>query len=563
MGDSDDDINKNRIETRAQRAKRLQNKQFYRLARLFEDSPNLIDQSRSNIEELEDLVRRSSNINKSLSFNSKIDSFNFSTNMGNTDGNSNTGGDGQGKANENDKQVEEASSIPHQVGELNQQMSDQQELVQELASHMRNLQVQMTEIKNSLQQINAQSTPTAQRFPQSNPPQISVNQNLQTLNPNTHAEQQQQFSEYMPQRRLSQTINNSRYTQQQRKSDLSKWQIKFDGSEKGMSVDSFIFRIEYLADTNGITLEELFSDFHCLLSGNAAQWYWQLLEDSRDNPGLDYQDMKRMLREAFRPAKTDVEILRDLVDRKQQFGESFDDFYAEMHKISFGIQKKKLSESELVNIIKGNLRGQLATMLFATPTSTLAELKAECRRAEKVIKEHRQKPPARVNEIKTETENEIPSSSTNCLVEALYTSQAKPYEQKNGNNRPFNKEQTKSSFHNNTNMLNSNNNHNFRNSQNITSQSVSAETVPNVAQCKSMFHYNLCFKCGMPGDHFKKHKNMPPENVCKSTFHNLICVVCKKFESYCEFDMSTPVDLNLNLAEVSGVQSQNQESPED
>jgi len=172
--------------------------------------------------------------------------------------------------------------------------------------------------------------------------------------------------------------------------DLNKWQLKFDGSSKEMTVESFFFRLEHIAETRGVPSSYLFKNFHVLLTGSANQFFWQLLEDHSDDDAFDYYAVKRAMLRHFQASQTDFEIIRELVERKQQYGETFDDFYAEMHNISFRL-RNRMPEKDLVDIIKNNLRGSLASLIFHCTIYTLTKLKQECKRAEKMLKESRTK----------------------------------------------------------------------------------------------------------------------------------------------------------------------------
>lgn len=335
----------------------------------------------------------------------------------------------------------------------------------------------------------------------------------------------------------------------QEKIDLNRWNIKFDGSGKDMTVESFIFRIERMAEINHVTYRKLNDDFHCFLTSKAAKWYWQLLEDHKDEP-LDYLDVKRAMLAEFRTAKSDFEIIKELVERKQLVGESFDDFYAEMHDMSFRLQAK-IPERELANIIKDNLRGHLASLVFPIQINTLQELKQECKRAEKLAKEIRQKS-RHVNEINMFVdldEDDKPCSSNsakNFQVEAIGSNNFKNQDGK-FNNRQFNHNQKPNDLH--THVQNQTNN--LQQLQALKPQ-----------LCLSPFHLNLCFTCGMPGDYYIKNSSIAPENKCKGTFHQMKCHLCGKIESYCVFESQNQnIHLNKQLAEVSGGQSQMQRAP--
>lgn len=166
-----------------------------------------------------------------------------------------------------------------------------------------------------------------------------------------------------------------------KKVDLDKWHVKFDGTNKSIAVESFLFRVERLRSQHEISYDQLFRDFHCLVTGPALKWYWQILEDHAEDPNFGYLALKTELLGHFKMAESDYEIIRQIMERKQLVAESFDDFYGEVHDLTFKL-RNKIPEKELVGIIKGNLKPYLANLTFASKMNTLADLKAECRRAE-------------------------------------------------------------------------------------------------------------------------------------------------------------------------------------
>lgn len=161
------------------------------------------------------------------------------------------------------------------------------------------------------------------------------------------------------------------------------WQ-KYDGGK-------LHFRIEKMREQYGISYYQLFTDFHCMVTGSALKWYWQVLEDHADEPDFGYFELKAELLNHFKTAESDYEIIREIMERKQLPQESFEDFYSEVHNLTFRL-RKRIPEQELVSIIRSNLKPYLSNLTFASKISTLAELKTECKRAEKVIKENRSRP---------------------------------------------------------------------------------------------------------------------------------------------------------------------------
>ncbi|KAI9580949.1 hypothetical protein GQX74_011091 [Glossina fuscipes] len=159
--------------------------------------------------------------------------------------------------------------------------------------------------------------------------------------------------------------------------DLNRWHVKFDGSGKGLTVESFVIRVERLRQQHQISHEELFAKFHCLVTA-------ELLNQ-------------------FKTADSDYELIREIMERKQQNAETFEDYYAEIHDLTFRLCRK-IPEAEMIKIMKSNVKPSLAALIFATKVENIGEFKSECKRAEKLLRESRSRP-KHVSEIGQEGEN--------------------------------------------------------------------------------------------------------------------------------------------------------------
>lgn len=76
--------------------------------------------------------------------------------------------------------------------------------------------------------------------------------------------------------------------------------------------------------------------------------------------------------------------------RTQQTAKSFDECNIEIHALPFRM-KSEMTEKELIEIIKSNVKANLAALIFATKVDILANLKAKCKGAEKWLAESRQR----------------------------------------------------------------------------------------------------------------------------------------------------------------------------
>ncbi|XP_052858196.1 uncharacterized protein LOC128265978 [Drosophila gunungcola] len=105
---------------------------------------------------------------------------------------------------------------------------------------------------------------------------------------------------------------------------------------------------------------------------------------------------------AFSTSENDYVTIKELMERRQGYNESLEDYISAMHNLQFKL-RNKIPESNLVEILKENLNSQMGAFLLASSISTLAELKREGIRVEKWLKDKRSRP-RHVNEIINESE---------------------------------------------------------------------------------------------------------------------------------------------------------------
>uniref|UniRef100_A0A1B0GD97 Retrotransposon gag domain-containing protein n=1 Tax=Glossina morsitans morsitans TaxID=37546 RepID=A0A1B0GD97_GLOMM len=292
--------------------------------------------------------------------------------------------------------------------------------------------------------------------------------------------------------RLQPAANGANGAKQlRRKVDLNRWHLKFDGSGKGLTVESFIFRTERFRQQQHLSHEDLFAEFHCLMAGQANKWYWQLMEDREGESTFDYFSLKAELLNQFKAADSDYELIREVVERKQQQSESFEDYYAEIHDLTFRL-RRKIPEPELIKIMKSNVKPSLATLIFATKVGSVAELKAECKRAEKLLKENRTRP-RHVNEVGQEIE--ASSEAYRQTVEAFAPRHDQASDNQFRERRQFQPATSRAGQPKQTTApagapLEQ---HTLR-----QTRGVAANAAQSSSFCQSPFHLTLCYVCGMP-----------------------------------------------------------------
>uniref|UniRef100_A0A1A9VZF0 Uncharacterized protein n=1 Tax=Glossina brevipalpis TaxID=37001 RepID=A0A1A9VZF0_9MUSC len=284
--------------------------------------------------------------------------------------------------------------------------------------------------------------------------------------------------------------------------DLTQWHIKFDGSGKGLTTESCIFRVEKLQHHVRF---ELFAEFHCLVTGNANKWYWRMIEDHDGDVTFDCFALKRELLEQCRAADSDFELIREIMERKQQPAETFDEFYDGIHDLGFRM-KNKIPEVQLININKLNLTPALATLIFSIKVNNIAALRAECKRAEKFLLVNKQKS-GHMKEANF-SHNDPDSPKLQPMVEAYENKPTQkityPYEasKRIAPTPPLAKT---TSFH----VTDSN-------------ATTTFNTITPKSFCQSPFHLTLCFTCGMPGDYYLKNPiEAAKTNRCRCPFHEM------------------------------------------
>lgn len=178
-----------------------------------------------------------------------------------------------------------------------------------------------------------------------------------------------------------------------RQNKLDKWGLKFD--HKRMTVDDFIFRVETFKNSSRCSWQHIFENFHYLVTGKAEQWFWQF---RRSTPNGNWNDLRAALIRNFASLDTDSEIIRQMTDRRQEYNESFIDFYDSIIELNFRLTTPK-TEIELMEIVRQNVNDQIARLIFNSTVRSMNDLLQLCRRAEKFISERNRKRIGKVSEL--------------------------------------------------------------------------------------------------------------------------------------------------------------------
>lgn len=187
--------------------------------------------------------------------------------------------------------------------------------------------------------------------------------------------------------------------------NLSKWGIKFDGTNRTMNVQEFIFRANALRRDYECSEEEFVTKFHQLLDKPALDWYWNQRKFSHFR---SWSDLERALLGQFQRYENEFQIQMKILNRRQLPQESFEEFYNAVIQLR-NQQRSPYREEEIVEIMRGNLKPSLAQMIFSTKFRSLGDFWREVRRAENLVMSHRSQyqrlgPQPRVSELDIEAE---------------------------------------------------------------------------------------------------------------------------------------------------------------
>lgn len=179
-------------------------------------------------------------------------------------------------------------------------------------------------------------------------------------------------------------INHTNYsnhfvpTVNRNSAQIWKWGIKYSSDDKSKSASEFIQRLQDLANSRNVPLNELLPSMPELLEGTAAQWF---RTNSRSNPFQTFSDFVLRFFQDFEPyykVDTRLELLKK---RLQKPDETIVSFFAHVEN-EFLTMAFRPPEAEQVKIIRRNLLPQYINALALLSFNTVNELKEACKKLE-------------------------------------------------------------------------------------------------------------------------------------------------------------------------------------
>ena len=202
-------------------------------------------------------------------------------------------------------------------------------------------------------------------------------------------------------------LNGSRHTQPQNvyvsdRMRVDKWGLRFDG-RTGLSVTDFIFRLETMQRQYRYPWEEVLRDFTTFVAGDANKCYWKFL---KSNQTITWPNLKAALLHRFGSRKMDLDIWREMTERKQGPKEKFVEFYDGMLDLREKLTKD-LPDADVIKLIKQNASRFIRNMVYPQAINTIEELFEACIEVETAFSQTDQ------SNIKRNPQNSFPTSKTN------------------------------------------------------------------------------------------------------------------------------------------------------
>lgn len=169
---------------------------------------------------------------------------------------------------------------------------------------------------------------------------------------------------------------------------VERFGLKFDGNQAKLSVEDFVFRLEHLQAQYGIPWTEILRDFHLLVSDAALDWFW-LQVNTRN--GNNWPALKHALLLQYKTPRSNFEIMRDLVERRQQPGESLDSYFRALNQIRSKLEQP-IPEYEFIKIAKRNLKESVARLVYAMDVTSIEQLRISCIEAERCFPKRDMRP---------------------------------------------------------------------------------------------------------------------------------------------------------------------------
>lgn len=153
---------------------------------------------------------------------------------------------------------------------------------------------------------------------------------------------------------------------------IQNWNVKFDGSKDGLTVDEFLYRIRSLTALHFEgNFDMICRNLNILLVGKAHEWFWRY---HKKVDQIEWTEFCGALKSQYKDMRSVYDRKEEVRNRKMRPGESFDSYYDSICSIMDRLEHP-MEEEELVEILVRNLRPDIRHELLYFPIYSIAQLR--------------------------------------------------------------------------------------------------------------------------------------------------------------------------------------------
>lgn len=150
------------------------------------------------------------------------------------------------------------------------------------------------------------------------------------------------------------------------------WNIRFDGSHSGISVEEFLYRVRTLTKENlNDDFSQLCRNLPLLLTGKAQDWYWRY---HKQVPQIEWEPFCAALKYQYKEFRSAFDIKEEIRSRKMRTNETFESFYESISSLLDRLDTP-MPEQELIEILTRNLRPEIRHELLYVSIFSIAHLR--------------------------------------------------------------------------------------------------------------------------------------------------------------------------------------------
>ncbi|XP_053968777.1 activity-regulated cytoskeleton associated protein 2-like [Anastrepha ludens] len=168
-----------------------------------------------------------------------------------------------------------------------------------------------------------------------------------------------------------------------RSGSLSNCTARYAGERDSTKVEEFIAAVGTFKAVEKISDADAITGMPMILEGDAAEW-WRGVQPK---PKV-FEDVVRMLREAFCPPKPDWRIYAEMIESKQAKNEPTDSFVRRKRAL-FSQLTNAPSEIGQIDLLFGMIHLQIRDRVSRKRITTFDDLLNEAREAEMTLREHK------------------------------------------------------------------------------------------------------------------------------------------------------------------------------